>query len=120
MRLVVIEEEDRLAGILQSKLRDIGFAVDIAGSTADANAALELINYDAAILDLGLPDGDGVAVLTTARAAGKALPILILTARDAVEDRVAGAECRSRRLSDHTFCNERARCPDQSASSTSW
>ena len=54
------------------------------------NAALELINYDAAILDLGLPDGDGLAVLNAARAAGKSLPILILTARDAIEDRVAG------------------------------
>ena len=90
MRLLVIEDEDRLSGILKSKLGDIGFTVDIAGSAADASAALELINYDAAILDLGLPDGDGLAVLTAARQAGNALPILILTARDAVEDRVAG------------------------------
>ena len=90
MRLLVIEDEDRLSGILKSKLGDIGFTVDIAGSAADANAALELINYDAAILDLGLPDGDGLAVLNASRAAGKSLPILILTARDAVEDRVAG------------------------------
>ena len=90
MRLLVIEDENRLSGILKSKFGDIGFAVDIAGSAADASAALELINYDAAILDLGLPDGDGLAVLTAARRIGKALPILILTARDAVEDRVAG------------------------------
>src|SRR5262249_59599241 len=71
-------------------LSDIGFTVDIAGSATDAGAALELINYDAAILDLGLPDGDGLAVLTATRRAGKGLPILILTARHAVEDRVAG------------------------------
>jgi len=90
VRLLVIEDENRLSGILKSKFGDIGFAVDIAGSAADASAALELINYDAAILDLGLPDGDGLAVLTAARRIGKALPILILTARDAVEDRVAG------------------------------
>ena len=90
MRLLVIEDEDRLSGILKSKLGEIGFTVDIAASAADATAALELINYDAAVLDLGLPDGDGLAVLTAARQAGKALPILILTARDAVEDRVAG------------------------------
>ena len=90
MRLLVIEDEDRLSGILKSKLGEIGFTVDIAASAGDASAALELINYDAAVLDLGLPDGDGIAVLTVARAAGKALPILILTARDAVEDRVAG------------------------------
>src|SRR5262249_13341705 len=77
-------------GILKAKLGEIGFTVDIAGSAADADAALELINYDAAILDLGLPDGDGLAVLAAARRAGNALPILILTARDAVEERVAG------------------------------
>jgi DNA-binding response OmpR family regulator len=62
LRLLVIEDEDRLSGILKSKLGEIGFTVDIAGSAADASAALELINYDAAILDLGLPDGDGLAV----------------------------------------------------------
>ena len=90
MRLLVIEDEDRLCGILKSKLGETGFTVDIAASAEDAGIALELINYDAAVLDLGLPDGDGLAVLIAARAAGKALPILILTARDAVEDRVAG------------------------------
>ncbi len=90
MRLLVIEDEDRLSGILKSKLGDVGFTVDIAGSAVDASAALELINYDAAVLDLGLPDGDGLAVLAAARRIGKALPILILTARDAVEDKVAG------------------------------
>jgi DNA-binding response OmpR family regulator len=90
MRLLVIEDEDRLAGILKSKLGDVGFTVDIAGSAADANAAIELVNYDAAVLDLGLPDGNGLAVVATARSIGKTLPILILTARDAVEDRVAG------------------------------
>ncbi len=90
MRLLVIEDQDRLSGILKSKLGDVGFTVDIAGSAVDASAALELINYDAAVLDLGLPDGDGLAVLAAARRIGKALPILILTARDAVEDKVAG------------------------------
>jgi DNA-binding response OmpR family regulator len=90
MRLLVIEDEPRLCGILRSKFGDAGFAVDIAGSAADAGAALELINYDAAVLDLGLPDGDGLAVLAAVRGIGKTLPILILTARDAVEDRVAG------------------------------
>ena len=88
MRLLVIEDKDRLS--LKSKLGEAGFAVDIAGSAADAEAALELINYDVAILDLGLPDGDGLAVLAAARRRGKTLPILILTARDAVEDRVSG------------------------------
>lgn len=90
MRLLIIEDEDRLSAILKSRLGHAGFAVDIAGSAGDANAALELINYDAVVLDLGLPDGDGLAVLAAARHTGKVLPILILTARDAVDDRVAG------------------------------
>lgn len=90
MRVLVIEDEGRLAGILKATLGRSGFAIDITGTAADALAALELINYDAAILDLGLPDGDGLAVLAEARRIGKELPILILTARDAVEDRVAG------------------------------
>lgn len=92
MRLLIVEDEDRLSGILRSKLSDAGFAVDIAGSAADAEAALELINYDAAVLDLGLPDGDGLAVLAAVRRLGKTLPILILTARDSVEDKVGGLD----------------------------
>jgi DNA-binding response OmpR family regulator len=92
VRLLIIEDEDRLSGILKSKLGDAGFAVDIAGSAADAEAALELINYDAAVLDLGLPDGDGLAVLAAVRRLGTTLPILILTARDSVEDKVGGLD----------------------------
>ena len=77
-------------GNIEVEARRRRVCVDIAGSAADAEAALELINYDVAILDLGLPDGDSLAVLAAARRLGKMLPILILTARDAVEDRVSG------------------------------
>jgi DNA-binding response OmpR family regulator len=90
LRLLAIEDEDRLSGILKTQLGVSGFVVDVAGTAADAVAALELVNYDVALLDLGLPDGDGLAVLAAARRMARALPILILTARDAVEDRVAG------------------------------
>ncbi|MGC2521134.1 MAG: response regulator [Stellaceae bacterium] len=86
----MIEDENRLSGILKAKLGVSGFVTDIAGTAGDAVAALELVNYDAAVLDLGLPDDDGLSVLAAARRMGKALPVLILTARDAVEDRVAG------------------------------
>jgi len=119
LRLLVIEDEDRLSGILKSKLGDNGFSVDIAGSAADAYAALELINYDAAILDLGLPDGDGLAVLKATRQAGKGLPILILTARDAVEDRVAGLNAGADDYLTKPFRDGRTDCPDQSATAPS-
>jgi DNA-binding response OmpR family regulator len=92
VRLLIIEDEHRLSAILKTKLGASGFVVDVAGSAADAVAAIELFNYDAAVLDLALPDGDGLDVLSTVRRKGKALPILILTARDAVEDRVAGLD----------------------------
>jgi DNA-binding response OmpR family regulator len=112
LRLLVIEDEDRLSGILKSKLGDVGFAVDLAGSAADARAALELINYDAAILDLGLPDGDGLTVLAVTRQSGKNLPILILTARDAVEDRVAVLNAGA---DDYHAAPARGRCANRSA-----
>ena len=92
MRLLVIEDEPRIAEILKSGLRRAGFIVDVVYLCADAREALALTAYDAAILDLGLPDGDGLKLLTQVRAAHNRVPILILTARDAVEDRVSGLD----------------------------
>jgi DNA-binding response OmpR family regulator len=92
MRLLVVGDEVRLSAILKTTLGAAGFAVDVVGSAADAVAAVELVHYDSAVPDLGLPDGDGLDVVTTIRQIGKALPILILTPRDAVEDRVVGLD----------------------------
>ena len=92
VRLLVIEDEPRIAEILKSGLRRAGFIVDMVHLCADAREALALTAYDAAILDLGLPDGDGLKLLTQVRAAHNRVPILILTARDAVEDRVSGLD----------------------------
>jgi len=92
VRLLVIEDEPRIAEILKSALQRAGFVVDVVRLCADAREALALTAYDAAILDLGLPDGDGLRLLAEARAARNGVPILILTARDAVEDRVAGLD----------------------------
>jgi DNA-binding response OmpR family regulator len=71
MRLLVVEDEVRIVEILTSALRKAGFTVDAATTSADAEEALSAIPYDAAILDLGLPDGDGLAVLADARVSGK-------------------------------------------------
>src|SRR3982075_4305836 len=92
MRLLIIEDESRIAEILRSALSRSGFAVDAVGLCGDARAALEVNPYDAVILDLGLPDGDGLALLKDMRARGNAVPVLVLTARDAVEHRVAGLD----------------------------
>lgn len=69
-----------------------GFVVDTVANGADARAAVDVVPYDAAILDLGLPDEDGLRVLGGLRSQGNSIPVLILTARDAVEDRVRGLD----------------------------
>jgi DNA-binding response OmpR family regulator len=92
MRLLIVEDESRIAEILSAALTRAGFAVDAVAECADARAALAVTSYDAAILDLGLPDGDGLGLLTELRSQGNQTPILVLTARDAIEDRVLGLD----------------------------
>jgi DNA-binding response OmpR family regulator len=92
MRLLVVEDEERLKDLLKRALEDTGFTVDALATAAAADDAMALLPYDAAVLDLGLPDGDGIKVLRRARRGGRSLPILILTARDTVADRVLGLD----------------------------
>jgi DNA-binding response OmpR family regulator len=92
MRLLVVEDEPRIAELLRTALGRAGFVADMVATCADARATLPLNPYDAAIIDLGLPDGDGLAVIGEARRAENPIPILVLTARDAIEDRVAGLD----------------------------
>jgi DNA-binding response OmpR family regulator len=92
MRLIVIEDESELGGLLRAALTRTGFAVDLVGNIASAQDYLAVASYDAMILDLGLPDGDGLSLLRTMRSKGNGTPVLILTARDAPEDRVAGLD----------------------------
>ena len=90
MRLLLVEDEDELADLVRTKLTGEGFAVDIAGSVEDAQAAMDTTSYDAVILDLRLPDGDGLAVLRGVRASRNQTPVIVVTARDSVNDRVRG------------------------------
>ena len=92
MRLLTIEDERELAELTASALGRAGFAVDIAGSLAEAEEAVAVMTYDAIILDLGLGDGNGLALLRSLRSRGASVPVLILTARDALEDRVMGLD----------------------------
>ena len=92
MRLLIIEDEARIAEIVRSALARAGFAVDAVGLYSEAQEALAANRYDAVILDLGLPDGDSLALLKEMRKRGNAVPVLVLTARDAVEHRVAGLD----------------------------
>jgi DNA-binding response OmpR family regulator len=90
MRLLLIEDETRLAEVIAGGLSRAGFAVDEVATVGDAEAALSGTQYDALVLDLGLPDGDGMTLLRDLRRAGNSTPVLILTARDGLEDRVEG------------------------------
>ena len=90
MRILIVEDNARLAGFLAQGLSGAGFAPDIAGTGDEARAAIKAVAYDAVVLDLGLPDVDGLELIAELRGKGSKLPILVLTARDDVRDRVSG------------------------------
>jgi DNA-binding response OmpR family regulator len=90
MRLLVVEDNLDLAELLISALMKNGFAADVMTSAASAEEALASLQYAAVILDLGLPDEDGLVCLKRLRQRGSNVPVLILTARGSVADRVDG------------------------------
>ena len=90
MHVLLIEDDKLVASGIMTGLRLHAITVDHAATAQAAQIALTTGNFDLAVLDLGLPDEDGMALLRRWRHAGQSLPILVLTARDAVEDRVAG------------------------------
>jgi two-component system copper resistance phosphate regulon response regulator CusR len=90
MRILVVEDERTLARYLQRGLQEAAWTADVSGSVDDAWRLLLLNPYDLIVLDLGLPDADGSVLLRRVREAGMDVPVLILTARGSVDDRVAG------------------------------
>lgn len=92
MRLLLVEDDAMIGDAVQKGLRAEGFAVDWVRDGRAAELALDTGVYEALLLDLGLPRKDGLAVLRDLRRKGSALPTLILTARDAVDDRVTGLD----------------------------
>jgi len=90
MRIVLVEDHDRLAQAIVNGLDEHGFRVDSFATAEDGISATRSTEYDALILDLGLPDRDGLSVLQTWRANNVATPVLVLTARDRFADLVAG------------------------------
>lgn len=92
MRILVVEDDAVLADGLQVGLRLSGFTPDKVGTLEDARAALATTDYGAVVLDLMLPDGSGLDLLAEMRRTGQTVPVLLLTARDGVLDRVAGLD----------------------------
>ncbi|PKO83678.1 MAG: DNA-binding response regulator [Betaproteobacteria bacterium HGW-Betaproteobacteria-11] len=92
MRILLVEDDALLGDAIQAGLRQAGHAVDWARDGVKAELALAAEDYAAVVLDLGLPRKDGLTLLGELRARGKTLPVLILTARDTVDDRIRGLD----------------------------
>jgi two-component system copper resistance phosphate regulon response regulator CusR len=92
MRILIIEDEEKTASYLRKGLTENSFAVDVAGNGPDGLRLAENSDYSVIILDVMLPGIDGWEVLRTLRGKGKMTPVLFLTAKDAVSDRVKGLE----------------------------
>jgi DNA-binding response OmpR family regulator len=90
MRVLLVEDNSELVALLRKGLGQAGLAADTVGTVADALHVLSTIRYVAIVLDLGLPDEDGLILLRDLRRRGDSTPVLVLTARDGVDDRVTG------------------------------
>ena len=92
MRVLIVEDDAGIATGLAATLKASGYAVDVTSTLELAWAALRVEPFDLVLLDLGLPDGDGLDWLRQLRRSGRVMPVLIMTARDALPDRVAGLD----------------------------
>ncbi len=92
MRLLLVEDDRPLARVLERGLAEEGYAVDVVSTVNGAREQISVHEYDLAVLDIGLPDGDGLDLCRTIRQRKLGLPILMLTARDGISDKVAGLD----------------------------
>ncbi len=92
MRILIVEDHEALADSISVALRKAGFAVDVIDNGEDAELVLVSQDFDGVILDLNLPGKDGLEVLKSVRAQGCRTPVLVLTARQGVEDRITGLD----------------------------
>lgn len=90
MRILLVEDNTRLSEAISDSLRKAGFEVDAVAEGEEALTILSLQPYDVIVLDLGLPDMDGMKVLEALRSRGSAVPVLVLTARGALSDKISG------------------------------
>jgi DNA-binding response OmpR family regulator len=88
MRILLVEDDELLADAIGRGLKREGFTLDHAGSAEQARSALAAEHFDVAIVDIGLPGADGLSLLRSLREQGSAMPVLVLTARDGLADKV--------------------------------
>jgi len=92
MRILVVEDDPKVQGLLSKGLREESYAVDVAGDGEAALYQISINDYDAVILDVMIPQTDGFEVCRRIRESGSRIPVLMLTAKDAVEDRIRGLD----------------------------
>ncbi|KQS65070.1 two-component system response regulator [Rhizobium sp. Leaf371] len=92
MRLLLVEDSPRLAELLGETVREAGWRLDVVTTIADATVTLTLREHDLVLLDLGLPDGNGLELLRQIRKTYKDLPVLVITARGSIEERIEGLD----------------------------
>jgi len=92
MHILIVEDEEKIANFLRRGFTEESYAVDIAGTGEEALYKFDINTYDCIVLDIMIPKGDGIYVCRTIRQKNTHIPILILTARDSIEDKVAGLD----------------------------
>src|SRR5690349_15236528 len=92
MNILVVEDEEKIANFLRRGFIEAGYGVDLAKTGKEALYKFEINTYDCLILDIMVPDGDGIAVCRSIRNKNTNTPILILTAKGAVEDKITGLD----------------------------
>jgi len=92
MRLLLVEDDTAIRGLLETALAEAGYQVDAVGNAASAESLALTGTHDVMVIDLGLPDGDGLDLIQRCRAQGSNAPVLILSARRSVDERVQGLE----------------------------
>ena len=92
MRLLLVEDSVRLQELLAETLRGADYLIDIARNVSEFMSAATSVAYDLMIVDLGLPDGDGLTAIRDIRAKGVRAPVLVITARGTIDDRVSGLD----------------------------
>ena len=108
MRVLLVEDEPEMAAALTVALKNYDMVVDHISMLADAEEAVFINDYGAILLDRQLPDGDGLTLIPKLRARGAGVPVIVLTARGELADRIAGVGHRRRRLSRQAVCRRRA------------
>ena len=92
MRIIIVEDEAKVASFIKRGLEEEHYAVDVAEDGKEAVSLVDSYDYDLAILDIMLPEIDGLSVLSHIRSVGKAMPVILLTAKDLTEDKVKGLD----------------------------